>query len=169
MPFTDIRHLAGLLSFTTYYLIKNTDAMQRAQEEVDRVIGKGPVTYQHMSKLPYIEACLREALRLWPTAAVFSIKPIPGSQSPIIIGGQYELPPDAAVAVLLPQAGRDSEVFGADVEEFRPERMFGENFARLPPNAWKVCLIHPAISRFLHSLCLHYLYTYTGWESKCAD
>ena len=112
--------------------------MQKAQEEVDRVIGKGPITYQHMSKLPYIEACLREALRLQPTAAIFGLKALPGSQAPVIIGGQYELPMDASVSVLLPSVGRDPEVFGSDAEEFRPERMYGENFTKLPPNAWKV-------------------------------
>ena len=34
---------SGLLSFTTYYLLSNPEAMQKAQQEVDRVVGREPI------------------------------------------------------------------------------------------------------------------------------
>jgi cytochrome P450 / NADPH-cytochrome P450 reductase len=40
--------------------------------------------------------------------------------------------------VLLPTVQRDPAVFGDDAEEFKPERMTGGNFGKLPSNAWKV-------------------------------
>lgn len=55
---------SGLLSFTFHFLLKNPDALRKAKEEVDKSVGKGPVTVQHLSKLPYLEAVLRESLRL---------------------------------------------------------------------------------------------------------
>lgn len=125
-----------MLSFTTYYLLKNPEAMRKAQAEVDGVVGTGPVTFQHMPKLPYIEACLRESLRLSPTAPAFSVKPL-GKEPEIIGGGKYLIPAGKTISVLLPVAGRDTTVFGADADEFRPERMYGENFTKLPSNAWK--------------------------------
>lgn len=128
---------SGMLSFTTYYLLRNPEVFQKAQKEVDEVVGQGAITFQHMSKLPYIEAILRESLRLWPTAPVIAVKPVPGSADPVIIGGKYHIPKTQTVAILLPQLGRDPAVFGADADAFRPERMYGENFSKLPPNAWK--------------------------------
>jgi cytochrome P450 / NADPH-cytochrome P450 reductase len=91
-----------------------------------------------MSKLPYIEAVMREAIRLYPTAPAFSVQPVPGTEGPVIIGGCYQIPADASIACLVPKIGRDPTVYGADAEEFRPQRMYGENFEKLPPNAWKV-------------------------------
>jgi cytochrome P450 / NADPH-cytochrome P450 reductase len=129
---------SGLLSFTTYYLLSNPEAMQKAQQEVDQVVGREPITFQHTSKLPYIEAVLRESLRLSPTAPAFSVKPLPGSTEPVVIGGgKYHIPKDQDLVVLLPQLHRDPSVFGADADLFRPERMYGENFNKLPPNSWK--------------------------------
>jgi cytochrome P450 / NADPH-cytochrome P450 reductase len=127
---------SGLLSFTSYYLLKNPEAMRKAQDEVDRVIGTGPVQFQHMSKLPYIEAVLRESLRLSPTAPAFSVTPL-GKEPEVIGGGKYLIPAGQSIACFLPAAGRDTSVFGADADEFRPERMLGDNFTKLPRNAWK--------------------------------
>ena len=128
---------SGLLSFTTYYLTKNPEALRQAQGEVDQVCGKRPIAYKDISKLPYIEACLREAIRLWPTAAVFALTPRMDMTGPIIIGGQYTIPAGAPIAALLPAIHRDPDVYGADADIFRPERMYGDNFTHLPPNAWK--------------------------------
>lgn len=47
---------SGLLSFTFYQLLKHPDAYRRAQEEVDSVVGKGRITVEHVTKLPYIAA-----------------------------------------------------------------------------------------------------------------
>jgi cytochrome P450/NADPH-cytochrome P450 reductase len=129
---------SGLLSFTTYYLLSNPEAMHKAQQEVDNVVGREPITVQHISKLPYIEAVLRESLRLSPTAPTFSVKPLPGSVEPVVIGGgKYHIPKDQNLVILLPQLHRDPAVFGPDADLFRPERMYGENFTKLPPNSWK--------------------------------
>ncbi|ETI24782.1 hypothetical protein G647_04152 [Cladophialophora carrionii CBS 160.54] len=128
---------SGLLSFAFYQLSKNPEAMRKAQQEVDAVVGKGPVTVQHMSKLPYIEAVMRETLRLNPTAPGFSVTALPTVPGPVVLAGKYTIPHGVPVIVLLSKAGRDPMVFGADADEFKPERMYGENFTRLPPNAWK--------------------------------
>ena len=128
---------SGLLSFASYYLLKNPDALQKAQQEVDKVVGKGPVKFEHMSKLPYIEAILRETLRLSPTAPAFTVEPLKTIPGPVVLAGKYWIPAGAPIIAVLPQAGRDPTVFGADAEEFKPERMYGENFTKLPPNAWK--------------------------------
>ncbi|KIW15094.1 hypothetical protein PV08_07881 [Exophiala spinifera] len=128
---------SGLLSFATYYLVKNPEVMRKAQAEVDAVVGKGPVSVQHMSKLPYIEAILRETLRLQPTAPAFAVRALDTVAGPTVLGGKYHIPHEAVLVALLPGIGRDAEVFGPDCNDFVPERMSQENFAKLPKNAWK--------------------------------
>ena len=128
-----------MLSFLFYNLIKSPNAYQRLQQEVDEVVGKGPVTVEHLSKLPYVEACLRETLRLTPTAPAFSVKPKSSTTTngPVIIGGKYQVAPEQVIISLLPKVHRDPSVYGEDSEEFRPERMEAEPFSKLPPNSWK--------------------------------
>jgi cytochrome P450 / NADPH-cytochrome P450 reductase len=47
---------SGLLSFAFYQLLKNPEAYRKAQQEVDEVVGKGPITVEHLPKLHYIAA-----------------------------------------------------------------------------------------------------------------
>ncbi|RMZ87908.1 hypothetical protein DV736_g4861, partial [Chaetothyriales sp. CBS 134916] len=128
---------SGMLSFASYYLMKHPEAFRKAQEEVDNVVGNGPVKVEHMSKLPYLEAVLRETLRLSPTAPLFSLSSNEDVTGPTVLAGKYYIPPGASISALLTAVGRDPAVFGTDADEFKPERMYGENFAKLPPNAWK--------------------------------
>jgi cytochrome P450/NADPH-cytochrome P450 reductase len=54
---------SGLLSFTMYYLLKNPHTSQKAQAEVDQY---NEITVDILSKLKYIDAVLKETLRLQP-------------------------------------------------------------------------------------------------------
>ena len=120
----------------------NPDVFEKAQKEIDRVIGKAPITVDHMSKLPFITACLRETLRLTPTITGTTIRPLPNkSEDPVLIGGgKYLIKPDQGIFYILRKIHTDPAVYGDDANLFRPERMLDENFDRLPKNAWKVSL-----------------------------
>ncbi|KAH9213493.1 fatty acid hydroxylase [Leptodontidium sp. 2 PMI_412] len=129
---------SGLLSFLLYNLIKNPSAYQTAQSQVDEVVGKSPITVDHMSKLPYIEACLRETLRLTPTAPAFTLTPQPDSANDHeTLAGKYQVQKGQSITALLPKIHRDPAVYGADADFFKPERMLDEPFSKLPPNSWK--------------------------------
>ncbi|KAI9820039.1 MAG: hypothetical protein M1827_006610 [Pycnora praestabilis] len=122
----------------TFLIAANPTAYKKVQEEVDEVVGKGPVSVNHIGKLPYISACLRESLRLQPTSPVFSLQPRPNLfDVPTVIGGKYEIAPGQTVIALLTKIHRDPAVWGIDADEFKPERMLDENFNKLPRNAWK--------------------------------
>jgi cytochrome P450/NADPH-cytochrome P450 reductase len=126
-----------MLSFLFYYLLKNPAAYQSAQRQVDGVIGRGPITVEHMSKLPYIEACLRETLRLTSTAPAFTVQIRPDGPESTIIGGKYEIKKGQPISCILAKYHRDPLVYGSDAELFKPERMLDEPFSKLPPNSWK--------------------------------
>ncbi|UDD62622.1 hypothetical protein AFCA_009935 [Aspergillus flavus] len=124
---------SGLLSFAVYYLLTTPDAMAKAAHEVDDVVGDQELTIEHLSMLKYLNAILRETLRLMPTAPGFSVTPY----KPEIIGGKYEVKPGDSLDVFLAAVHRDPAVYGSDADEFRPERMFDEHFQKLPANSWK--------------------------------
>ncbi|OQE13376.1 hypothetical protein PENFLA_c049G03259 [Penicillium flavigenum] len=124
---------SGLLSFTFYYLLQHPRVLDRARNEVDEVAGIDPISIGHLAKLPYIDAIMKESLRLMPTAPGFSVNP----KKTELLGGKWTITPTQSINVLLPVCQRDQTVFGPDAGEFRPERMLEENFSKLPPNSWK--------------------------------
>ncbi|KNC99987.1 hypothetical protein, variant [Spizellomyces punctatus DAOM BR117] len=130
---------SGLLSFAFYYLLSNPYALQKAQSEVDQVTGGEPVTLDHIFKLPYIDAVLKETLRLQPTAPFFTrkVKATEGRTNYIFKNGEYEVGAHDVISVIIGKLHRDSKVWGEDAEEFRPERMLEGKFEALPPNSWK--------------------------------
>ncbi|KAK0947242.1 hypothetical protein LTR29_001197 [Friedmanniomyces endolithicus] len=126
---------SGALSFLFYYLVKNPEAYRKARAEVDEVVGTESIQVHALQKLPYITACLRETLRLQPTAPAFSTTPL--SPQGEVIGGKYFVEHGQPIAALLSQIHLDPAVYGSDAEEFKPERMLDETFKQLPPGAWK--------------------------------
>lgn len=54
---------SGTLGFLFFHLLKNPDTYLRAQQEVDDVLGDGPLDIKHIPKLVYIKYAIYEALR----------------------------------------------------------------------------------------------------------
>ncbi|KAL7929694.1 cytochrome P450 [Trichoderma chlorosporum] len=124
---------SGLLSFALYYLLANPQTMEKARQEVDEVSQGSPITVEHLPKLLYVNAALKETLRLQPTAPGFILS----ASKDEVIGGKYLIPANVPIGVLLHMVHQDKAVYGEDVAEFKPERMLDENFNKLPPNSWK--------------------------------
>ena len=63
---------ATLLCGATFCLLKNSDSLQKLTEEVRNAFSSAAdMTLRSLTKLPYLQACLDEALRLYP--------PVPGT------------------------------------------------------------------------------------------
>ena len=122
---------SGLLSFALYFLIKNPDKLQKAYEEVDRVLTDVEPTYQQVVELKYVRMVLNEALRLWPTAPAFALY----AKEDTHLGGKYEVKKGERVSVLIPKLHRDRGAWGDDVDEFRPERFKDPH--QIPHDAYK--------------------------------
>lgn len=125
---------SGLLSFAVHYLLKNPALLQRAHDEVDRVLGpdrKAQPTFEQINSLHFIEQVLKETLRLWPTAPAFNRAPEKDS----LLGGRYEIPARQQVLVLIPALHRHPSVW-PDPERFDPDRFLPNNEANRPANVF---------------------------------
>ena len=126
---------SGLLSFAIYFLLEHPEYLDRAREEVDRVLG-GTLqpTFDQVHELTYVRQVLDEALRLWPTAAGFRRH---AREDTVIGGGRYAIPEDLGMMVLSPMLHRDKSIWGEDAEEFNPDHTTPERMSTIPPNAYK--------------------------------
>ena len=126
---------SGLLSFAIYFLLEHPEYLDRAREEVDRVLGGTQLpTFDLLHELTYVRQVLDEALRLWPTAAGFRRH---AREDTVIGGGRYAIPKDLGVMVFSPMLHRDKSVWGEDAEEFNPDHTRPERMSAIPPNAYK--------------------------------
>jgi cytochrome P450 / NADPH-cytochrome P450 reductase len=126
---------SGLLSFAIYFLLEHPEYLDRAREEVDRVLG-GTLqpTFDQLHELTYVRQVLDEALRLWPTASGFRRH---AREDTVIGGGRYAVPKDMAMMVLSPMLHRDKSIWGEDAEEFNPDHTTPERMSAIPANAYK--------------------------------
>lgn len=116
------------------FLVQNPSVVTTARQELSSVLGNGPLTSESISQLPYITAIVRETLRLSYAAPGFNIEPIPreGDTSPVLLaGGKYQIPHNQAMIIVLAGVNRDPAVFEEPLA-FKPERMMGEAFEKLP-------------------------------------
>ncbi|KAK8059172.1 Bifunctional P-450:NADPH-P450 reductase [Apiospora saccharicola] len=126
---------AGTLSFVMYNLVKYPEVCRKAQREVDELVGTGAVTLEHVSKLKYISALIRETMRLNAPITAFARESL-GDQ---VIGGKYLVQKDTQIVCFLTRSQSDPVVWGADADEFKPERMLDANFDRVQkehPHCW---------------------------------
>lgn len=65
------------IAFTIYMLAKHPNEQDRAYQEVVQVIGEGgtgPASLQTLNELHYLELCIKETLRLFPSVPLFARK-----------------------------------------------------------------------------------------------
>ena len=105
-------------------LLRNPDALAKATEELDRVIGRERlVTEGDIPNLPYTEAIVKETMRLHPVTPLLA----PRMSREDASLGSYDIPTGTFVFVNVWAIGRDPAVWGDDADEFRPERFVGSS------------------------------------------
>ncbi|KAL8666101.1 MAG: hypothetical protein Q9168_007560, partial [Polycauliona sp. 1 TL-2023] len=126
-----------VIASAIYYLLQNPECIGKAREEIDSVIGESDFSHEDLEKLPYCAGIVRETLRLSAAAPGFNIEPVPGTKGPVLLGGgKYQVSAKQMMIIVLHGVNRDPAVF-EEPEAFKPERMMGEAFERLPEGAKK--------------------------------
>ena len=99
-------------------LARNPRCMNTLQQELDEQIGKNSAVKElDLPKLKYLDACLKETLRLHPTGQL--LLPHQAAESCRVMG--YTIPKGARVVVNAWAIGRDPGVWDEPLV-FRPER-----------------------------------------------
>ncbi|XP_023764429.2 cytochrome P450 CYP82D47 [Lactuca sativa] len=131
--------ITATLTWTLSLLLNNPFALQNVQEEIDKHVGKGRrVNDLDISKLVYLQAIVKESLRLYPAAPLGA--PREFSEDCIVAG--YHVPKGTWLIVNIWKIQHDPEIW-SDPSEFRPERFLsggthahvevkGTNFELIP-------------------------------------
>ncbi|CDU25978.1 related to Benzoate 4-monooxygenase [Sporisorium scitamineum] len=107
------------------YLLDNPTCYAKLREEINEAVESGnlatPVKYAKGSQLEYLQACIKEALRLSPPISMDLPRYVP--QGGAIIGNNpHPIPTGTTVGISPYVLHRNTQAFGADAEIFRPER-----------------------------------------------
>jgi cytochrome P450 len=106
-----------------YYLMKNPEALRKTQTEIDSAFANGtlshPIQYNKAIKLPYLQAVIKEAARIYPAWQVPMPRVVP-TQGLELSG--IHVPGGYIVGMSPACVQRDKGVFGQDSNVFHPER-----------------------------------------------
>jgi cytochrome P450 len=115
--------LGHTLSFYFAYIINNPDVQVKVHEEIDRVVGQSRLPHLDDRKnMPYVEASLRECLRILPVTPLG----LPRRCVQDTTLGGYFIPENTIMWANIWSAHRDQTIW-KDPEEFRPERFLDED------------------------------------------
>ncbi|KAI9454183.1 cytochrome P450 monooxygenase CYP63 [Russula earlei] len=115
---------SSLLTFVIYFLALHPDVCSRLREEVLDTFGEmGSPTFEHLKKMEYLRAVLKETLRIFPSAPLVART---SRDESLVIPGTTKLylPPKTQIMMSSLLAHKRPDLWGADVEAFRPDRWF---------------------------------------------
>jgi cytochrome P450 len=124
-----------------YYCLKNLAVWRRLRRELAAsglTRESCPISYKDCKGIPYLDAVVRESLRMLPGVSLPLERYVPE--------GGYRLPtgefvPEGSVIGVNPYlVCRDPEVWGSDAEAFRPERWFRDEESGETEETFKVRL-----------------------------
>ena len=119
------------LTWSWYLLATHPDAERRLVEEWARVLGGRPPTTDDLAHLPYTDAVVAEAMRLYPPAYLTGRE----ATKDLELGG-YRVRKGYTVFMSQWVMHRDPRYFGPDPDAFRPERWLDGLARRLPKYAY---------------------------------
>ncbi|PPR01103.1 hypothetical protein CVT24_000411 [Panaeolus cyanescens] len=128
---------SNALSRTLWLLAQNKDAQSRLRSELREAMRKagGDIPYDELVSLPYLDAICRETLRLYSPVNQLMRQPVedivlPLSRPITLRSGhttsEIMVPKGTKCIVSLVASNRNTEIWGPDAHEWKPERWMGE-------------------------------------------
>lgn len=127
MVFAGSETTAISLSAVFYFLVKHPHAYTKLMAEIDNAVSSGliesrpdrTVSWPEAQKLPYLDAVVQESFRLHPAPGLILERVVPPQGMQIL---DHFVPGGTIVGCNAWVVHRRPEVFGYDVDNFRPER-----------------------------------------------
>ncbi|KAK4177376.1 cytochrome P450, partial [Triangularia setosa] len=119
---------AGALRGIMLHVLSTPSVQRKMQEEIDAVCAKrtwgdGIVPQAVVKQMPYMQAVIREGLRIWPPVLNLLPKDVPeGGDTIVVDGKKCFLPGGTCIGVSTLAMHHDKELYGEDADVFRPER-----------------------------------------------
>ncbi|CAE6468594.1 unnamed protein product [Rhizoctonia solani] len=123
---------SNTLSALCYYVASDPQVKIRLQEELDSIhplsemddfeenqSAHGIPSFEQVKNLPYLNACIKEALRLYSTLGIGLPRVVPAGKSLTVSGETFN---EGSVISVPSYSTNRSSVWGAEPEEYRPER-----------------------------------------------
>ncbi|MEV7386863.1 cytochrome P450 [Streptomyces sp. NPDC091215] len=107
---------ASVLSWVLYELARNPEIESRVLAELDAVLGDRPVAFEDVTRLPYLDRVVKEALRLHHTGWLVTRRTMTETRL-----GDWTLPPGTELAYCQHALHRDAAYF-PDPLTFDPDR-----------------------------------------------
>ena len=127
------------LSAAIYYLAHNSRVRQKLRDEIDAQ-PEGPISFANCQAMPYLQAVIKETLRLHPPTGMILPRVSPPEGANVAghffpakvkflnfmsCGRVTANSSQTVVGVNAWALHRNPEIYGADVDKFRPERWIG--------------------------------------------
>ena len=103
-----------------YYVLRNPTVLAKLQRELDATPLNLPVSYKDARELKYLDAVIREAMRMHPGVGMILERVVP--QGGLVLPDGRVLPRGTVVGMNPWVIHQNNEVFGPDAESFAPER-----------------------------------------------
>ncbi|KAJ2960483.1 hypothetical protein NQZ79_g4096 [Umbelopsis isabellina] len=124
---------ANALACVIYFLARHPEYQEKARQEALEAIGDdGSIpTLDQLKNLPFIDSCIKEALRLCP-----SVAQLPGRYiaKDFYTNEGYLIPKGTRAILSIYSLHHNKKYWGEDVEEFKPERF--EEGKKIDPYLW---------------------------------
>ncbi|XP_065307783.2 cytochrome P450 3A41-like [Dermacentor albipictus] len=109
------------VTMTAYFLALHPHFQDRVIAEIDRVVSEHGITYEALQQMPFLEACVKEALRLETHDAIYLRM---CTEETTVAGIRFK--PGMCVDIPVAAIHHDAEYF-PEPEKFNPERFLPEN------------------------------------------
>ncbi|KAK2985114.1 hypothetical protein RJ640_022992 [Escallonia rubra] len=154
---------SATVEWTIVELMRNKKATHRLRDELAKVTNEDMVRESDLSSLPYLEACIKETLRLHPPGPL--LLPHRAVQTCEVMG--YTIPKDSEVLVNFWAIARDPTVW-KDPLSYKPERFLpsgldysGQKFEYIPfGSGRKICAGQPLASRSIPLIVATLVHTF---------
>jgi carotene epsilon-monooxygenase len=113
---------ASVLTWGTYELLKpeNAEQLRILRQELDEVLGTKPYPdFNDLMKMPYLERCFHEAMRLYPQPPVYTRRAVVEDELPL---NGLTIPRNQDILVSIFNLHRDPKNWGESSLEFEPMR-----------------------------------------------